>query len=81
VPFVISVNKDSHVYINDTMVETDKLEQKLTAIFKAKPRQKVFMKADKRVPYGTVMDVMSKVRGAGVEKLGMITEPHPEEKK
>ena len=37
--------------------------------------REVYMRADKDVPYGVVVEVMSEVRKAGVDKLGMITEP------
>ncbi|MFH1014366.1 MAG: biopolymer transporter ExbD, partial [Nitrospirota bacterium] len=47
--------------------------QKLTAISKLNPN--VFLKADKDVPYGFVVQVMSDIKEAGIEKLGMITEP------
>jgi biopolymer transport protein TolR len=36
----------------------------------------VFLKADKDVPYGFVVDVMSEIKEAGIKKLGMITEPN-----
>lgn len=74
-PFVVSVDKDSRVFINDVEVPKENLSPKLLAIFKEKPVEKVFLKSDRRVPYGTVMEVMGQIRGAGVEKLGMITEP------
>lgn len=77
-PFVISVDKEGHVFINDFEVDQQKLNTKLLAIFKEKPTDKVFLRADKRVPYGTVMDVMAQIRAAGIEKLGMITEPTPD---
>jgi len=35
----------------------------------------VFLKADKDVPYGFVVEVMGEIKEAGIEKLGMITEP------
>ena len=80
VPFVVSINKEGRVFINDFMVDAGKLGTKLQAIFKEKPTQKVYVRADKRVPYGTVMDVMSEIRGAGIEKLALITDPIPEKK-
>lgn len=80
VPFVVSVDKAGKVFINEFEVEQGQLNVKLLAIFKQKPTEKVFLRADKRVPYGTVMDVMAQIRGAGIEKLGMITEPAPEKK-
>lgn len=79
-PFVVSVTREGKVFINDFNVDTDKLASKLLAIFKEKPTQKVFLRADKGVPYGTVMEVMSQIRGAGIEKLGLITEPLPDKK-
>jgi biopolymer transport protein TolR len=80
VPFVVSVTRDGKIYINDFRVETGKLGDKLRAIFKEKPTQKVYLRADKGVPYGTVMDVMAEIRGAGIEKLGLVTDPLPEKK-
>lgn len=80
VPFVVSVNKEGKIFINDFRVDSEKFGTKLQAIFKEKPTQKVFLRADKGVPYGTVMEVMSQIRGAGIEKLGLITDPLPEKK-
>lgn len=80
IPFVVSVNKEGNIYINDVRVDPDKFGAKLQVIFKEKPTQKVFLRGDKGVPYGTVMEVMSQIRGAGIEKLGLITDPLPEKK-
>ena len=44
-------------------------------IFKGRTDREVYLRADKRIPYGTVVRVMSEIKGAGVEKLGMVTEP------
>jgi biopolymer transport protein ExbD len=46
---------------------------KLTAISKLNPN--VFLRADKDVPYGTVVEIMGDIKEAGIEKLGMVTEP------
>jgi biopolymer transport protein TolR len=46
---------------------------KLTAISKRNPN--VFLKADKDVPYGIVIEIMGDIKEAGIEKLGMVTEP------
>jgi len=42
--------------------------------------RELFLRADKNIPYGFVVEVMSEIRKAGVDKLGMITEP-PEDAK
>ena len=59
--------------MNDKSMSMSEIKQKLTAISKLNPN--VFLKADKDVPYGFVVQVMSDIKEAGIEKLGMITEP------
>ena len=67
------IKRDRTVYMNDTPVSMAEMKQKLEAISKLNPN--VFLKADKDVPYGLVVEVMSEIKEAGIEKLGMITEP------
>lgn len=74
-PLVISINKDSKVLINDNEVGTDMLGEKLERIFENRASREVFLKADKSVPYGRVVMVMSEIQSSGVEKLGVVTTP------
>jgi biopolymer transport protein TolR len=67
------IKKDKTIYMNKTRVTISQMRQKLEAISKINPD--VFLKADKDVPYGVVVKVMGEVKDAGIEKLGMITEP------
>ena len=67
------IKKDGVIYMNDKSMSMSEIKQKLTAISKLNPN--VFLKADKDVPYGFVVQVMSDIKEAGIEKLGMITEP------
>jgi len=67
------VKKDGMVYMNDNPVTVTEMRHKLEAISKLNPN--VFLKADKDVPYGFVVEVMGEIKEAGIEKLGMITEP------
>jgi biopolymer transport protein TolR len=69
----IIIKKDKTVHLNDNPVTLGQMRSKLEAIGKLNPN--VFLKADKDVPYGFVVKVMSEVKEAGIEKLGMITEP------
>ena len=69
----IVIKKDRTVFMNETPVTIDEMRRKLEAISKMNPN--VFLKADKDVPYGLVVEVMGEVKEAGIEKLGMITEP------
>lgn len=67
------IKRNRTVYMNDTPVSMTEMKQKLEAISKLNPN--VFLKADKDVPYGLVVEVMGEIKEAGIEKLGMITEP------
>src|SRR6056297_12108 len=78
---VVSITEDNTVRINDYEVGMDFLEEKLKKIFENRSSRAVFLKADKRIPYGRVVSVMSAIKGAGAEKLGMVTRPADESKK
>ncbi len=69
----IVIKKGGEIFLNDNHVSMAELTKKLAAVSKQNPN--VFLKADKDVPYGLVVEVMGEVKEAGIEKLGMITEP------
>lgn len=69
----ISIRKGGVIFLNDTQMQLKELSSKLAAISSRNPN--VFLKSDKDVPYGLVVQVMAEVKEAGIEKLGMITEP------
>jgi len=75
---VLTVNEAKEIYLNKTKMQLGEINSKLEAIFSNRIDREVFLRADKNVPYGFVVEVMSEIRKAGVDKLGMITEP-PEE--
>ena len=77
---VVSITEDNTVLINDYEVGVDFLEEKLKKIFENRSSRAVFLKADKHIPYGRVVSVMSAIKGAGAEKLGMVTRPADESK-
>ncbi|MBS1112977.1 MAG: TolR protein [Nitrospirae bacterium] len=67
------IKRDRVIYMNDNPVTLSELRKKLASISQLNPN--VFLKADKDVPYGFVVEVMGDIKEAGIEKLGMITEP------
>ena len=75
---VLTINSAKEIFINKNKVPVTDLSAKLENIFANRIDREVFMRADKSVPYGFVVEVMSEVRKAGVDRLGMITEA-PEE--
>ncbi len=77
---VITIDKDQQVHINDFAVEADYLRDKLLKILENRSDREVYFRADQSVPYGVVVKVMAEIKGAGVEKLGMVTVPVEEER-
>jgi biopolymer transport protein TolR len=77
----ISVTKEGTVYMDQEVVSLEELTDNLERTRRLWPDRKVLLKGDKDVPYGTVVAVMAAIRAAGIEDLGMVTEPIREEKK
>ncbi len=72
---VLTIKAGKDIHINGYKTTLTDLGPKLQNIFKTKIEKEVFLRADKEVPYGFVVQVMAEIRKAGVDKLGMITEP------
>ncbi len=73
-PLVITLQKNGQLFIGKTQIkQLPKLASVIQQALKGKPDREVFLEADKKVPYGRVVQVMAAVKKAGVEKLGMVT--------
>jgi biopolymer transport protein TolR len=72
---VVSIDRAGKVFINDKESSHDELASKLNAILAPREKKEVFLKADKDVPYGEVVKTMAEIKVAGIERLGMMTEP------
>ena len=73
---VVTITQDRKIYINDNLVESGDLESKLAAITQNRlDRKGVFLRADEKIPYGYVMEVMGLIKEAGIDQIGMVTEP------
>ncbi|HOI74076.1 MAG TPA: biopolymer transporter ExbD [Syntrophales bacterium] len=77
---VLTIRSNQEIVINRTRVPLPELSDKLEAIFANRIDRDLYLRADKTVPYGFVVQVMAAVRKGGVDKLGMITEPPEEER-
>jgi len=74
-PLIVNIDSESSIFINDFKVTVDGLGEKLNKILNGRKDREVYLKADKDISYGMVVRVMSEIKGAGVEKLGMVTIP------
>ncbi|CAO0823764.1 biopolymer transport protein TolR [Desulfarculales bacterium] len=82
---ILTVTREGKVFLDEFEVGTEGLAEKIAGITGRKSETKVYLRADKDVPYGVVVQVMSETRKAGVSNLGMVTEPEkvvaPDKKK
>jgi biopolymer transport protein TolR len=76
----VTIDREANIYINDFQVRMDFLREKLEKILEGKNDREVFFRADKDVSYGLVVSVMAEIKAAGVEKMGMITDPFDDQK-
>lgn len=76
-PLVLTINKDGAILINKNRIAISNLKEKVQGIYQRNTKRAVLLKADKDVAYGVVVSVMAEVRKAGIERIGMMTEPVP----
>lgn len=72
---VLTINENKEIFLNKTRLPLSDLQAKLSAIYAERVDREIFLRADKNISYGFVVEVMSEIRKAGIDKLGMITEP------
>ena len=72
---VLTLTKDQGLYLNDRRVTPTRLEDALRDAFRSRTDKTLYLKADAGLSYGAVIETMDRVRRAGIERLGMVTEP------
>ena len=72
---IVTIDKGNRLFINKDQVAESDLRSRLESIFVNRSKKEVFLKADQQVPYGDVVRIMAEIKGAGIERLGMVTEP------
>jgi biopolymer transport protein TolR len=72
---VLTVTKDRALYLNDKRIPPGGLEGALRESFRSRNDKTLYLKADAGLAYGAVIETMDMVRRAGIERLGMVTEP------
>ena len=77
---VVNIARTGDVYLNDTRMTLEQLTAKLQAIAAARPDRQVYVRGDQQVPYGQVMRAMAAVRSSGLTRVGLVTEPPPDER-
>jgi biopolymer transport protein TolR len=73
-PLTISITADGKIYLQETEVDLETLVPRLQAITQAKPDTRIFVRGDQKISYGTILQVMGTITGAGFDKVALMAE-------
>jgi biopolymer transport protein TolR len=73
-PLTLSVNDKGQVFLQNTEIKIEELVDKLKAVAKQGTEERIYVRGDKKVDYGTVMRVMGRLQAAGYRKVALVTE-------
>jgi biopolymer transport protein TolR len=71
---VVTVTKEQKIYIDERVSNLDRFEGILSDVTRKKGSKSVYLRADKDVPYGMIVEVISKIKTLGIQDLGLVTE-------
>ena len=73
-PLVISINKKGEIYLLETKINRDELKFKLANILKEKKDSRIFVRGDKNVNYGEVVNIVAEIQAAGFSRVALISD-------
>jgi biopolymer transport protein TolR len=75
---VVSIDPKGFTYIDDRLINIDEFEMKIKDAYDQASNKKVFLRADASVTHGTVIDIMGRIKAAGISEIGLVTKPPDE---
>jgi biopolymer transport protein TolR len=75
-PLTLSINSKGEIFIQEHQVEYDKMIPKILAIAKNRTDTRIFVRGDKTINYGRVLEIMGMLSGSGFTKVALISEPY-----
>ncbi len=73
-PLILSITRNQVYYLNETPIPKKQLAERLKIILRNRRSKAIYLKADRNLPYGVVVETMDVLNRLGVENLGMVTE-------
>ena len=73
-PITVTVDTEGRVYLQDTEIAIADIVDKLAAIAANGDQERIFVRGDRNVDYGTVMKVMGTISAAGYRRIGLVTD-------
>ena len=77
-PLTLTINSKGEVFIQETKIEFDNLIKKILAVSNNRTDTRIYVRGDKTINYGRVLEVMGKLSGSGFTKVALISEPFRE---
>ena len=75
-PLTLSINSKGEIFIQEHQVEYDKVIAKILAISKNRTDTRIYVRGDKTINYGRVLEIMGMLSGSGFTKVALISEPY-----
>ena len=72
-PMVVTIKPDGEIALQNRIITIEELVPRLEAVARAKPDTRVFVRGDKKVAYGEVIEVMGRIQEAGFSRVALIT--------
>ena len=77
-PLTLTINSKGEVFIQETKIEFDNLIKKILAVSNNRTDTRIYVRGDKTINNGRVLEVMGKLSGSGFTKVALISEPYKE---
>lgn len=74
---VVTITSDQQIYLNERQISLEDLQEMLQGLSLSKPDEVIYLRSDQSVPYGVVVNTISKIKEAGIQKVGLVTKPVP----
>ena len=75
-PLTLSINSKGEIFIQESQVEYDNIISKILAVSKNRTDTRIYVRGDKNINYGRVLEIMGTLSGAGFSKVALISEPY-----
>ncbi len=77
-PLTLTINSKGEIFIQESKIEFDNLIKKILAVSNNRTDTRIYVRGDKTINYGRVLEVMGKLSGSGFTKVALISEPFKE---
>jgi len=77
-PLTLTINAKGEIFIQETKVEFEKIIPKILAVSNNRTDTRIFVRGDKSINYGRVLEIMGMLSGSGFTKVALISEPNKE---